>query len=241
MINIYEMSAMTSSDSTLTLELINDCLKVVNKADLKGMYEKLKNKLAIDSMIAGRVCRFSHTQQGHFFGLSREWREAYTRENYLAVDPVYKLAISANKPIRWQDVYKDSDDSGLGELAADLGLKAGFSYASKAYAMPSVTTSVSLGQVCESFSPAQEQIICHVVPHITEVLAKPSLWPRPSLTFKEVEVLKWCAQGKSYWETSLLMSVSERTVKFHMNNVFKKLNVGNKAQAVARFVSLAYA
>lgn len=124
MINIYKMSAMSNSDLTLTLELIHDCLQMVSKADLKGIYEKLKNKLAIDSMIAGHMCRFNNTQQSHFFGLSREWSEIYVRENYLVVDPVFKLAINANKPVRWQDTYEDSDGSGFVELAAGVGLRA---------------------------------------------------------------------------------------------------------------------
>ncbi len=55
-----------------------------------------------------------------------------------------------------------------------------------------------------------------------------------SLTSREKEVLHWTAQGKGCWETGLIVGISERTVKFHLQNIYRKLNVVNRAQAVAR-------
>lgn len=55
-----------------------------------------------------------------------------------------------------------------------------------------------------------------------------------ALTGREREVLYWTAQGKGCWETGLIVGISERTVKFHLQNVYRKLNVVNRAQAVAK-------
>jgi LuxR family quorum-sensing system transcriptional regulator SolR len=55
---------------------------------------------------------------------------------------------------------------------------------------------------------------------------------QPRLTSKEREVLKWVMQGKTSWEVGTILSVSERTVKFHLRNIYVKLNVVNRAQAV---------
>lgn len=55
-----------------------------------------------------------------------------------------------------------------------------------------------------------------------------------SLTAREKEVLYWTAQGKGCWETGTIVGISERTVKFHLQNIYRKLNVVNRAQAVAR-------
>jgi len=52
------------------------------------------------------------------------------------------------------------------------------------------------------------------------------------LTSKEREVLKWVMEGKTSWEVGTILSVSERTVKFHLRNIYVKLNVVNRAQAV---------
>ena len=54
-----------------------------------------------------------------------------------------------------------------------------------------------------------------------------------SLTAKERDVLKWVIEGKTSWEIGKILATSERTVKFHLKNVYAKLNVCNRAQAVA--------
>jgi DNA-binding CsgD family transcriptional regulator len=56
---------------------------------------------------------------------------------------------------------------------------------------------------------------------------------RPSLTRREAECLGWCAEGKSYWETAVILGISERTVSFHMEAVRSKLDATSNAHAVA--------
>ena len=53
------------------------------------------------------------------------------------------------------------------------------------------------------------------------------------LTNREQEVLQWTAKGKGCWEIGHIVGISERTVKFHLQNIYRKLNVVNRAQAVA--------
>lgn len=52
------------------------------------------------------------------------------------------------------------------------------------------------------------------------------------LTAREKEILNWLKEGKSTWDTSVILGLSERTVKFHINNIMKKLDVVNRVQAV---------
>lgn len=54
-----------------------------------------------------------------------------------------------------------------------------------------------------------------------------------SLTNKEKEVLERIVEGKTSREVGQLLSISERTVKFHLRNIYSKLNVINRSQAVA--------
>jgi DNA-binding CsgD family transcriptional regulator len=54
-----------------------------------------------------------------------------------------------------------------------------------------------------------------------------------SLTRRERECLGWCAEGKSYWETAVILGIAERTVSFHMEAMRGKLNAGSNAHAVA--------
>jgi LuxR family quorum sensing-dependent transcriptional regulator len=53
------------------------------------------------------------------------------------------------------------------------------------------------------------------------------------LSKREEEVLTWSKRGKSSWEISAILNISERTVNFHVNNIMQKLNVVSRIQAVA--------
>lgn len=52
------------------------------------------------------------------------------------------------------------------------------------------------------------------------------------LTDREVEVLHSLTQGKNYKQISQQLFISESTVKTHINNIFTKLNVNDRTQAV---------
>jgi transcriptional regulator EpsA len=54
------------------------------------------------------------------------------------------------------------------------------------------------------------------------------------LTVREAEVLNWVEQGKSNGEIAQILSISHLTVKNHMQKILRKLDVHNRAQAVAR-------
>ena len=53
-----------------------------------------------------------------------------------------------------------------------------------------------------------------------------------ALTDREIEVLHSLTQGVNYKQISKLLFISESTVKTHINNIFTKLNVNDRTQAV---------
>ncbi|HAR46679.1 MAG: hypothetical protein A2072_00895 [Nitrospirae bacterium GWC1_57_7] len=53
------------------------------------------------------------------------------------------------------------------------------------------------------------------------------------LTGREQEVLRSVTLGRTSRGTAESLGISERTVKFHMSNILRKLKAGNRAQAVA--------
>lgn len=52
------------------------------------------------------------------------------------------------------------------------------------------------------------------------------------LTVREREVLGWVAEGKTTWEIARILSLSERTVLFHLRNCAAKLDAVNRTQTV---------
>ena len=51
---------------------------------------------------------------------------------------------------------------------------------------------------------------------------------------REREILRWAADGKTSWEVSVILNISERTVKFHLTQASLKLNAVNRTAAVAK-------
>ena len=58
------------------------------------------------------------------------------------------------------------------------------------------------------------------------------------LTARELEVMRWTMEGKTAWEVSVIINISEWTVKQHLSNVIEKLHCVNKHQAVAKAIRL---
>lgn len=61
---------------------------------------------------------------------------------------------------------------------------------------------------------------------------------RDLLTEREREVLKWVYLGKSNIEIGLILGISPLTVKNHVQEILRRLNVQNRAQAVGKAFSL---
>jgi DNA-binding NarL/FixJ family response regulator len=58
--------------------------------------------------------------------------------------------------------------------------------------------------------------------------------PFPTLTDRELEVLDLIAAGRSNTEIARTLVVSDKTVRNHVSNIFSKLGVPDRAQAIVR-------
>jgi DNA-binding CsgD family transcriptional regulator len=57
-----------------------------------------------------------------------------------------------------------------------------------------------------------------------------------NLSVRELDCLQWTAAGKTAWEASVILGISERTVRFHLNAAREKLGCATTTQAVAKAV-----
>jgi DNA-binding NarL/FixJ family response regulator len=53
----------------------------------------------------------------------------------------------------------------------------------------------------------------------------------PELTRRELEILQLVAEGHSNSQLARMLWVTEQTVKFHLSNIYRKLNVANRTEA----------
>ena len=75
----------------------------------------------------------------------------------------------------------------------------------------------------------QPVVASKLMQHISRVEEQPLAEP---LTDRECEVLALLAQGKSNKEIAAELSITQRTVKFHVSSIMGKLGAGNRTEAV---------
>jgi DNA-binding NarL/FixJ family response regulator len=88
-------------------------------------------------------------------------------------------------------------------------------------------TSVSAGEVIFGPSVARHMQRFFEAPPVTAALF-------PGLTPREHEVLDLVARGRSNTDISRVLGVSGKTVRNHVSNIFAKLQVVDRAQAIVR-------
>ncbi len=79
------------------------------------------------------------------------------------------------------------------------------------------------------------QRIGHFAMHSQHQLrAAPVLSPAQlQLSAREAEVLRWCSIGKTSWEISEILAISERTVNFHLARVASRFGVRGRSATCA--------
>lgn len=95
--------------------------------------------------------------------------------------------------------------------------------------------------------PRQCYLLELLLPHLHAAFVRTMIderrEPRPAavasvLTGREVEILRWVSDGKSNHQIGDALRISPLTVKNHVQNILKKLEVQNRTQAVSRAISL---
>ena len=89
-------------------------------------------------------------------------------------------------------------------------------------------------------APREELLTCIRRVHSGETVIPPTLVTRLTasltaepVTDRELEVLAQLARGSSNKEISTILNISESTVKSHLRNIFTKLNVLSRTEAIA--------
>ncbi len=158
-------------------------------------------------------------------------------------DPVVREHFRSFQLQHWADTFAREPPCSTGavnellSLAEDFGMKgtrAGLGYAAGVRDPRDATASFFCFQGLAR-SPRTEEILALVVPHLHVALrgstsASPGASP---LTARETEIMRWVAQGKTTWAISEILSISERTVKFHVGNAIRKLDATTRTHAVA--------
>jgi len=172
------------------------------------------------------------------------WVDHYRGHNYLTVDPTIAHGQKSVAPILWQDSMTNGPRL-FWQDAYDHGLRAGL--AQSCHGPGSTYGLLNLGCSDQRFSDKELRTqsyqlgwLVHAVNQSVNNLQRDHMLPgiNNKLTAREIEVLRWTADGKTASEVGSIMEISERTVNFHVGNSLVKLDASNKTAAVIKAAML---
>lgn len=172
------------------------------------------------------------------------WQNRYQQESYVNQDPTVLQGRRSATPFLWDDKLF-SDTKNMWEEAQSHGLRHGWSQSNLdgSGAASLLTLARSHEKISESELHANESrmrwlvSVAHLsLSNVYQSDLRAQL--NPNLTDRELEVLRWSADGKSAGEISDILSISKNTVDFHIKNAVQKLQTANKTAAVVRAVMM---
>lgn len=137
--------------------------------------------------------------------------------------------------------FAPKDDPGFAPYWEALSeARIGDALCATSYGASGAISSVHLGFDRPSFDAPVAKAIQFAGLMLTERLlglTAPEEDETPALTRREHDSLALVADGKTDWEISVILNVSEATARFHVDNARRKLGAVNRAQAVAILLS----
>lgn len=172
------------------------------------------------------------------------WQARYESKNYLAIDPTVRHGMLSPVPIVWSDdLFVPVRE--LWEEARSFGLR--FGWAQSIRGFDGVSGMLTLARPNEPIAEKElkdKRFKMSWLAQAAHLGMSRCLSPKfkqdldVKLSNREVEVLRWTAEGKTSSEISTILDIAERTVNFHIANVIAKLNAANKTAAAIRAAML---
>jgi len=188
----------------------------------------------------------AHPAPGVMLTYPKAWVERYFARGYQKIDPVLVYTTDIAVPYLWrwlplirkldqaqQLVLDEAREAGLhqGMSVPLIGPHATRALLSFASGEPNCEIEIRLGRL------GLYSALFHVA--FTEMVGAARFTPPTDLlTSQEHECLRWLAEGKTSWEIGIILEISEHTVRSYLRTIFLKLDVTNRAMAVARAMRL---
>jgi LuxR family transcriptional activator of bioluminescence operon len=174
-----------------------------------------------------------------FSRCNEAWVNRYGKENMLSRDPVIYLAMQRLLPIYWQDLHLEPilPDGALALMAEAkaCGLHDGVSFPFRGAGGESGILSFITeddGLDIKMVSPILRWVTDYIFNAGIRVVS--STERTPALSAREVECLFWASEGKTAEEMGEILSLSARTVNYHIREAVQKTNSVNRYQAIAK-------
>ena len=222
------------------LDFVDAIEASATSASIIYQFEKMIGDLGFHAYIMAGIPEAGQTlaQVTVANGWPVEWFELYNRGNLSAVDPVPRHCFNTLNPFEWKDAPYDAERDAAAHSvmmrARDFRFHEGFCIPIH---YDDATGAISMAGE-RPYLDAETKSALHLMSVFTHgrlrALARVPPVPGRRLSEIEAEVLRWAARGKTAWETSQILGISERNVRWHLEEAQRKLMAPNKTATVAR-------
>lgn len=172
------------------------------------------------------------------------WQERYVEQDYVRRDPAVLHLRHAILPYTWDDLLNNPNFSSLERNivyeAGDFDLNAGFVVPLHGLRSGSAILTIA-GENRDTSRQDQAEMhlaSIYVHAHLRGLATPPGKKTSVNLTPRERECLCWAAAGKTDWEISEILAISEKTANAHIEQAKRKFDVATRVQAVVHAIRL---
>lgn len=229
------------SDNMQLTELLSSLESIADGAELVAFMEFLVDAYDLKTCAYMGFDVTARPEQGPYLAVTytQEWIEHYKAQQYVNIDPAVHIGMRRILPTDWENFDLRSDDvRRLFGDAIEFGLgRHGISLPVHGQHCDKALVSISCDagilewrhrrlQYMRDFQMLALYIHQAVLRLEGRVVEQMRLSPR------ERECLQWAAEGKTAWETAVILGLSERTVRCYLEGARYKLGAANNTQAV---------
>ncbi|RWC00349.1 MAG: LuxR family transcriptional regulator [Mesorhizobium sp.] len=231
-----------------TTHILQDALQLANAPTveaLTGLYRAAIRQFGFSHFIVTGLP--SHGQRFENLVLERfwpeDWMSHYVSRDYIKRDPVAIASLVLRAPFTWKEASMRASGSGstgdrIMREGADAGLKDGV-------CVPIPVRNALAGCISlageapitrkEALEPVN--VLSLTFASRLQLLVDHSRPKGLTLSDREREVLTWVAEGKTAWEISQILGISDSTVNKHIAGAMRKTGSVTRTQAVAKALS----
>jgi DNA-binding CsgD family transcriptional regulator len=220
-----------------------DSPNVASESELLEYVRSHARRLGFDNFVYGYQSGAASPGESRrvFSGYPDSWRHRYDEAGYAEIDPVVQHCLRSTTPVVWTEALFAGPATALREEARGHGLIYGISCPVRDWTGSVGMLSLARDKQFERNETPLPQLMGlaqllagFIHAGVNSLIGNQAQQETPvNLTSRERESLQWTGRGKTAWEISKILGISERTAVFHLTNAVQKLGATNRVQAIA--------
>lgn len=218
-ITYYASSNTPSIDGNCMIILCieNDCPKTIPSS----LYSDLQHKLTVEchNIPSSSLTQYMNTTETHLCIIDYYSAQQYSKN----------IQLISNLNQQWFTVVYRAPKKITTSQLLNLGRIVGYFY----HQDTTKTIEAGINKIVQGERALPEQINDQLLSYYQSLSIRYHNPHRMNLTKREIEVLTCLKDGYSNTKLADTLFVSEHTVKSHLHNIYKKLNIKKRSQAIA--------